>query len=207
MNSIETKKLNEKYESNNPIAKLLVKGFFSHMGNLLDSISFSTVYEAGCGDGYITRYLCNRYPKCEIIASDISLDELKIAKEMQIKDGKEVVFLERSIYDLKECDSSYDLVVASEVLEHLDEPKKAVEELARITNTYVLVSVPREPIWCICNMMRGKYLRTFGNTPGHLRHWSKRKFIRFLSDYFVVYAVKTPFPWTMVLCKKQNPSK
>lgn len=196
----KTTKHNEKYESKNPISQYLINGFFSHMSGLLDSISFDTIYEAGCGDGYVTRFLHQRYSKCKITASDISGEELKAAQSMA--EG-EVTFFQRSIYELRERDSAYDLVVASEVLEHLEEPQKALEELSRITNQYVLVSVPREPIWRVCNMARGKYLRDFGNTPTHIQHWSKRKFILLLSRYFDIIAIASPFPWTMVLCKKK----
>jgi hypothetical protein len=30
--------------------------------------------------------------------------------------------------------------------------------------------VPREPIWRIGNMARGRYLGDLGNTPGHIQH-------------------------------------
>lgn len=52
-------------------------------------------------------------------------------------------------------------------------------------------------------MARGKYWKDFGNTPGHIQHWSKKKFCRMVADNDMkIVSVKTPFPWTMVLAKK-----
>ena len=40
----------------------------------------------------------------------------------------------------------------------------------------------------------------FGNTPGHVNHWTKRGFLRLLSSCgFQTDIVKSPLPWTMVL--------
>ncbi len=63
-----------------------------------------------------------------------------------------------------------------EVLEHVPDPAAVLAEMFRVASRWVLVSVPREPLWRGLNMARGSYLRDFGNTPGHLNHWSKRSF-------------------------------
>jgi hypothetical protein len=65
----------------------------------------------------------------------------------------------------------------------------------------VVVSVPREPIWCGLNMVRGKYFSKLGNTPGHIQHWSSSDFVNLVSKYFDVVEVKKPLPWTMLLCR------
>jgi hypothetical protein len=52
-------------------------------------------------------------------------------------------------------------------------------------------------------MARGKYWKDFGNTPGHIQHWTKRDFCRMVvNNGMKIISVKTPFPWTMVLAKK-----
>ena len=96
------------------------------------------------------------------------------------------------------------MVLCCEVLEHLEEPGKALKELIRVTKKYIIVSVPREPIWRCLNMDRGKYLKVLGNTPGHIQHWGSKKFVAFLQEYDIK-VVKTahPLPWTMVLLEKE----
>ncbi|AMP03321.1 methyltransferase -containing domain protein [Collimonas pratensis] len=43
-----------------------------------------------------------------------------------------------------------------------------------------------------------------GNTPGHINHWSTRGFIQLISKYFDVIEVKSPLPWTMLLCQPRR---
>ena len=69
---------------------------------------------------------------------------------------------------------------AAEVLEHLEDTEAAVNVLAQIATPYLVVSVPREPLWRILNLARGAYLKDLGNTPGHVQHWSTASFLRLL---------------------------
>jgi hypothetical protein len=73
--------------------------------------------------------------------------------------------------------------------------------MARVARRHLLVSVPREPLWRALNMARGAYLREFGNTPGHLNHWSRRSFEALLGRYGQVQEARSPFPWTMLLVR------
>ena len=86
-----------------------------------------------------------------------------------------------------------------EVVEHLKYVENVIKELERVGSKYILVSVPREPIWRILNMIRGKYWINFGNTPGHLNHWNSASFISMLKKYFKILKVFKPLPWTVVL--------
>lgn len=97
---------------------------------------------------------------------------------------------------------SVDLILCSEVLEHLDEPEKTLNQICNAK--YFLASVPNEPIWSILNMCRGKYLRDFGNTPGHVKKWSTLKFERMLSKYFTVLYTWKCLPWSICLCEIKN---
>lgn len=90
---------------------------------------------------------------------------------------------------------------ALETLEHLDDPLAALRELKRVSRKYVIVSVPREPLWRILNCARGKYLGALGNTPGHINHWSTRGIRRFVAQELTVIDHRTPLPWSMVLAQ------
>ena len=69
---------------------------------------------------------------------------------------------------------------------------------------WLLVSVPREPLWRGLNMARGAYWKDLGNTPGHLNHWSKRSFVALLSRHGEVVEARSPFPWTMLLVRLRD---
>jgi hypothetical protein len=52
-------------------------------------------------------------------------------------------------------------------------------------------------------MARGKYLGALGNTPGHVNHWGRGAFLQLMSRRFDILQVRSPLPWTMVLCRRR----
>ena len=193
-----------KYQDNGKIINLIIMGFFKHLDRLLSSIIYNTVYEAGCGEGYISQHVYNynvgMQRAVKVTASDISEEVICRAKV----DFPPIQFKVKSIYSLDEENDSFELVIASEVLEHLEEPENALKEVFRISKRYVLISVPNEPIWRISNFIRGKYIRSMGNTPGHIKHWTRKEIVKLVSGYGDVLEVSTPFPWTMILSEKKQ---
>jgi 2-polyprenyl-3-methyl-5-hydroxy-6-metoxy-1,4-benzoquinol methylase len=134
--------------------------------------------------------------------SDFSSKVIQIAREnAQLLDIDPSIFVPRSIYELTPERDSADLLVCCEVLEHLDKPEIGLMALEKTASKHIVLSVPREPIWRMFNLLRGKYVTSFGNTPGHIQHWTSRNFIESVSHHFNVLAVKKPIPWTMVLCR------
>ena len=122
------------------------------------------------------------------------------------KRNPKVKIIEESVYETTHQNNTYDLVFLLEVLEHLDYPDKALAELKRIIKPggYLIVGVPREPIWRMLNMSRAKYLKDFGNTPGHLNHWSSRGLKTIVeSNFGTVIKTSKPLPWTQVLAQKK----
>ena len=191
-----------KYETNNPILKLILRNFFERTNCLMNTIDFESVFEVGCGNGYVTDFIKRQHPRADIQAMDINEEKLSVAKARL----KDVNFSVGTIYDISHQDNSFDLVISTEVLEHLCEPLDALEELLRISKRYIIVSVPNEPLYRIANMARLKHVLAFGNTPGHINHWSKGKIYALANKVCDVRAVQTPFPFTVLLCEKRNPS-
>ena len=186
-----------KYTSENFLVKKIMGGFFSSINSLIRTIPFSSMLDVGCGEGFISSYISQNY-LVTIDAFDSSEKTIMEAK----KAFPNINFFVESIYTNKIKSGTYDLVICMEVLEHLHDPDEGLSELFRLTKDYVLVSVPNEPIWRISNMIRGKYLRNFGNTPGHINHWSKGQFISLCSTYGKIIKQENPFPWTMLMLKK-----
>ena len=97
-----------------------------------------------------------------------------------------------------------ELVVCCEVLEHLDDPVRGLSVLRRLARPWLIVSVPREPLWRALNLARLSYVGALGNTPGHVNHWSQGAFLDFLAGSVQVVEVRSPLPWTMALCKVEG---
>lgn len=190
-----------KYISKNIISKYLIANFFKNVDDLVKLSNPFSIHEVGCGEGHVISNILE--DKYTILGSDISQECLNIAKKM-LPRRHNIELINQDIYNLNKDDHSADLIICCEVLEHLDDPKKAMEALTSITNKNLIVSVPREPLWRVLNILRFSHLKSLGNTPGHLNHWSKKGFIAFISDYMDVVSIKSPLPWTLLLCKPKS---
>ncbi|NIG98134.1 MAG: class I SAM-dependent methyltransferase [Serratia symbiotica] len=190
----------DKYSSKNPIVKKMMKGFKSALSDLVLEASPLSIHEVGCGEGYWV--LQWNKLGCNARGCDFSSHCIDIAKENAISYAvSPEKFNVCSIYELDQARDTADLIVCCEVLEHLEHPEAALAALQRVVGKRLIISVPREPIWCGLNLARGKYLSQWGNTPGHLQHWSKSSFIHLVSKYFDVVKVSSPLPWSMLLCR------
>ncbi|MBZ9628919.1 class I SAM-dependent methyltransferase [Psychroflexus sp. CAK1W] len=188
-----------KYEDKNFVSSFLVNNYFKSVLNLINKIEVSNAHEIGVGEGYSTEKL-KKYFKT-FTASEFLPDLVSRAKNR----NPDIEIFQENIYELKFNDEEVDLTILLEVLEHLDYPKLALKELKRISKKYLIIGVPREPIWRVLNMSRFKYLSSLGNTPGHLNHWSKKSIVRLVNENFgEVIAVENPLPWTIVLAKKKG---
>lgn len=158
--------------------------------------------ELGCGEGYSTKRLHAMLPPGASLSASEYVGKL-VPKARKL--NPKVKVIEESVYALKHKNESFDLIFLLEVLEHLDYPDKALAEINRVLKKdgFLILGVPREPIWRGLNMMRGKYLKDFGNTTGHLNHWSSAGLVRYINEHFgPVIAKRTPLPWTLVLANK-----
>lgn len=184
----------DKYGTRNPIARALMRGFLGAVTELYQGVAPESVLEVGCGEGVLAHHLITseHRPK-RFSACDLELSQLAPNLDPAIE------FHEASAYELPHADSSFDLVLCCEVLEHLEEPDRAFAELARVARGAVLVSTPWEPLWRGLNMARGKYLSDLGNTPGHIQHFSKHGLKRLAERHLVLTARRDPVPWTMLL--------
>ncbi|MDB9512887.1 methyltransferase [Kamptonema animale CS-326] len=187
-----------KYQMRNPIGQLLLKHFADTIAEIVKEINPQTILEVGCGEGHITKVLVDS-SDAKIHCTDISNTILNIAKDAI--SSPRVSFENKNIYELKSETEGSDIVVCCEVLEHLDDPILGLEKLYNVASPYCLLSVPREPIFRTLNFIRGAHFSQFGNSPGHIQHWSKRGFIKLVQTKFEIIKVKSPLPWTVILAK------
>lgn len=190
----------DKYASRNPIVRWMMDGFHAAIRELVSLAAPSSVFEVGCGEGYWVLHW--NASGISAAGCDVSEQVISIARENAAVGGVDpAVFGVASIYDLSRESSVGEMVVCCEVLEHLEDPRRGLESLRSIASDYVLLSVPREPLWCALNLCRAKYIRHLGNTPGHIQHWSRQQFVLLVSEFFDVIEVRSPLPWTMVLAR------
>lgn len=190
----------DKYSSRNPIARTMMNGFLRSFHGLFQKAPGLHILEVGCGEGKMVQFMHELRPEATI--EGVDLDASLFAPEA--KSLPNVRLSVQSAYELPFEDASFDLVVACEVMEHLQEPRRALAELSRVAREHVILTVPREPLWRFLNLARLTYVANLGNTPGHVQHWSSRSFASLTSEYFEIAEVRRPLPWTQVLARKTN---
>ncbi len=189
----------DKYASTNPIERRLMDGFFRILDASLPHTVPARILEVGVGEGEVSARLAQRWPNATRVGLDLPDPDLAAHWP-----GRGFAPLFGDIAHLPFPDGSFDLVLAIEVLEHVPDPVAALAELDRVARRDLVASVPREPIWRVANLARGKYARALGNTPGHVNHWGRRGFAELIGTRFDVRSVRSPFPWTVVAATASN---
>jgi ubiquinone/menaquinone biosynthesis C-methylase UbiE len=165
----------DKHGSRNPLVRVLMHRFHKGVLGAIEVMTPASMLDVGCGEGRTTALLAER-SSARVFGLD--LEEI-VVREAAIGVPR-AAFIVGSAYELPFESGSFDLVVATEVMEHLDEPSRALEEMVRVASKSIVLTVPHEPWWRVGNLLRGRYVKELGNTPGHIQHWSQRTFGRFL---------------------------
>jgi len=135
---------------------------------IADLHELRSVIDIGCGSGYkLMKYFQDR--------STIGLDVLET-----------VVVLRRrysgrrwSVSDFRAVEvPKADLVIASDVVEHLGDPDELLEFIQRIGPAYTIISTPDR------NLIRCGTHKGPPANPTHLREWSMAELHAYLSEYF-----------------------
>jgi SAM-dependent methyltransferase len=187
----------DKYSTRNPIERRLVEGFLSQLDELVARTGASEAHEVGCGEGELSMRLARS--GLRVRGTDAFPEVIEEARERA--GAQEIHYEATPVEELDPDQDAAELIVCCEVLEHLEDPERALDVLAQLARPWLIASVPREPLWRVLNMARLKYLGDLGNTPGHLGHWSRRGFLDLLEPRFEVVEVRSPLPWTMALCR------
>ena len=114
------------------------------MLDYLDIQPGDNILDMGCGEGFYSMVLDNLY-NCKITAVDFDPEILALAHKWL--DGRSNVTLEQGdITKLRFPDSSFDKIVCTEVLEHIDDDKTAIKELYRVLKPggVIAITVPNK---------------------------------------------------------------
>ena len=144
-----------------------------------------TMLDVGCGEGRHIFGIMQNYPEMKCIGLDMDDDSLIKAEEgyefFESISNAGAEFLKGSAYSLPFQNNSLDLIICSEVLEHLHHYNDAVKEIHRVLKpggkfyASVPASWPEKICWALS--------KDYQNQPGgHLRIFNQSKLVSEISD-------------------------
>jgi SAM-dependent methyltransferase len=171
------------------------------------------VLDAGCGAG---RHLCEAFRKegVDVVGIDLKWGDLCQARGylclMEQKNGGRWCVMKGDVTRLPFADGVFDIVVCSEVLEHIPDAAAALREIIRILKPGgdLVVSVPRYLPERICWLLSRAYHEEPG---GHIRIYKQRDLRHLLEDAGTScerirykHALHAPYWWLKCLVGHKN---
>lgn len=190
----------EKHTTSNPISKFFLNNFLTVLLDDIRSLKADSILDVGAGEGFTLEKL----RKAKTVKKLEGIEYMDEAIALGKKANPHVKIRKGDIYDLPYKANSFEVVLCTEVLEHLEDPERALLELKRVTSKYVVLSVPNEPLFTIQRFLRGKNMLKLGDHPEHIQHWNAGSFKKFVGKHLKVKSVKTPLPWTLIIAEKMN---
>ena len=122
--------------------KELAPSFYNRMSNLAEAAgSGKKLLEIGCSDGLLEEKLQKKFTS--LTGIDTNSSDIEIARKSGIKNAK---FLVANAEKLPFKSSTFDKIICSEVLEHVDDDAKAIREMRRVLkgSGEAIITVPQK---------------------------------------------------------------
>ncbi len=190
----------DKYERSGGVEGRLLERFRERLVGEVAALNPGRILDAGCGEGIVAEWLREALPEAELVG----VDGRAAALREFARRNPGVEALTADLYGLPFEEARFDLVMAIEVLEHIEQPAAVVGELARVSGGHLLLTVPHEPFFRAGNLARGRYVGRLGSTPGHVNTWGRRGFTRVLSRAADDVRWWSAFPWQGVTARTRD---
>jgi 2-polyprenyl-3-methyl-5-hydroxy-6-metoxy-1,4-benzoquinol methylase len=178
----------------------LLERFRRRLVDQLKSLDPQDILDAGCGEGHVSAWVHEALPGCEITGLEARREALAAYRARNPHAPAVQADLTATPFE----DRTFDVVLCTEVLEHLPAPGRALAELARVSAGHLVLTVPHEPFFRAGNFGRGRYLRRLGSTPGHLNTWGRRSFLNLVETEADPLKWFSAFPWQGVVARRRT---
>lgn len=192
-----TERHTHKYANKNIIHQLVLGRFLDVMAREISAFKNLKILDFGCGESFFWREMARRglLPE-DLTGVDLRDDALDTSRSM----FPQYKFIKQDLLSWQSR-SKFDLVIASQVLEHLPRPERFLEKLLLLTRGQLLLTVPWEPFFRLTNLIRGRDILQLGNHPEHINHWNFHRFKRFVASHADIVKSGHVFPFLFVICK------
>jgi SAM-dependent methyltransferase len=153
--------------------------------------NLSTVFDFGCGSGYkLVKFLGN----LKTVGVDVEKTCIWLRRKYPERSWMEP-------QDLEKIDQSVDLVIASDVIEHLETPDQMLASIGGLRPRYIILSTPDRDLLRV-----GTHNGPPGN-PAHVREWNFREFHAYIGESFEVlehFISSAPQATQCILCRLKD---
>jgi ubiquinone/menaquinone biosynthesis C-methylase UbiE len=135
-----------------------------------------TIVDIGCGEGILLEKIVQRFTQKTAFGIDASIENVSICRTHNLK------VYAGSVYELPLDDDSCDCVLFIEVIEHLDNPEKAIKEIHRVLKKdgELILLFPHDCVFKLARIVTLN-IREALYDAGHVRQWSPSEMIKFLN--------------------------
>lgn len=174
-----------------------------YIQDFLDEGSGTTVLDAGCGGGTYTSFLVEASP---LIATDISFSAVNAAKQnLRLYDN--VFFVVCDLTHLPFRDAAVDKVACIDVLEHVEEPQKALDEMSRVLRSggqmllFTACGENKLTLEHILKPLFGRLINSIRSRFGHVSIFTTAGIREMLSRDFLINRIEYMHHWAGWLLK------
>jgi len=172
---------------------------YEFLKGLILSTNSEIILDVGCGSGYLAHLLKRERPSLEIHGCDIA--EAALVQSREVLDVAYYLDLDRA--NLPEPNDKFDLVVCTEVLEHIYDVSRCVREIARVLKPggFFIVTVPNLSFWRFrLEVLRGRIPSLIANEL-HIHAFNVSRLESLLRDYEFritsVMGMRNRWPWLL----------
>lgn len=155
------------------------------------------VLDVGCGDGFLALQLKKNFK--EVYGVDVNEIDLAIARRINPK--KQVHFIKASATNLPFKNEFFDVVICTDVIEHIKEDEKVVSEVRRVlkkNGTLIITTLDKnfpflyDPINYVLMRLLNKHLPIGVWGFGHVKLYGNKDIINLLKGFKVKKIIKDP---------------
>ncbi len=135
------------YEAENPegLNDNLIESYRAELGILLPSDKKTRILDLGCGSGFLVQFLI-REGYGNVLGVDISKEQVEFAK------GQGLPVVQADVFDFLKANKNFDLIIATDVLEHLNKNEivqflRAIHDALRPLGSVIIRTVNASSVY------------------------------------------------------------
>lgn len=180
----------------NILQKIWHKGKLKNILNQIDNQP-SQILDIGCASGWFLSQIAVNYPLAECTGIDVYKDAIDYGKKCY----KSLKLILSDAHSLPFPDNSFDVVICSEVLEHVSYPEKVMKEIKRVLKKEGTAIIEMDSGHFIFRIIWYLWTRSKGNVwkDAHLQSYNTKKLEKLIKDNGFLIDRKKSFNYSMAV--------